>query len=113
MSAIFAAERLARDTALRDHVRAGRVARTGPVALVETHGLGTGVPPGARGHRLGLAMPVEHTLDPLERDLLASMDQSVATADFLAAAAGSAVPEASVLDALVSLVRKGLVRPMP
>ena len=113
VSAIFAAERLARDPALRERLRAGKVARTGPAALVDSRGLGTNVPINSRAHRLGQAMPVEHVLDSVERDLLAAMDQSVSTSDFLAAASRSEVPDSAVLDALVSLVRKGFVRLMP
>jgi hypothetical protein len=113
VSAIFAAERLARDPAIRERLRSGRVARTGPAALLDSRALGSAVPPSTRAHRLGLAMPVEHALDVVERDLLAAMDQSVATSDFLAAAAKSGVPHSVVLDALVSLVRKGFARLMP
>jgi SAM-dependent methyltransferase len=113
VAGIFAAERLSRDATLRVRLRAVRVARTGPVALVESRGLGTGVAPHVQAHRLGTAMAVEHALDPLEQEMLVLMDESVATAEFLAAGAQGAVPESAVLDALVSLVRKGLVRLMP
>jgi SAM-dependent methyltransferase len=113
VSALFSAERLARDPALRERLEAGRVARTGPVALLDSRALGTQVPRSARANRLGQAMRVEHALDPLERDLLAAMEQPIATADFLAAAAQSDVAAAAVVDALVSLVRKGLARLAP
>jgi methylase of polypeptide subunit release factors len=113
VEAIFAAEHLSREPGLRDRLTLGSVARTGPVALVETQALGTRVPAALRACMVGLAMPLEHGLDPVERDILTSMAHPVTTSDLLAVAARASVSEDIVLDAMVSLVRKGIIRPRP
>ena len=110
--AILAAERLARDPALRERLRSGRVARTGPVALMDVTALGAEVPPATQARLAGLAMPLEHALDGLERDLLRCLDQPLATEELLAIAARGALPAEAVLNALVTLVRKGLILPV-
>jgi hypothetical protein len=110
--AILAAETLARDPALRERLLNGRVARSGPVALMDVTALGAQVPPATQARLAGLAMPLEHALDALERDLLRCLDQPVATAELLAIAAKGALPAEAVLDALVALVRKGFIHPM-
>jgi methylase of polypeptide subunit release factors len=112
VEAAFQAERLARDPALRQRLKAGRVARAGPVALLEASALGSAAPPTAQARLAGQAMPVEHPLEPVERDLLGCLEQPVATALFLATAARAGLAEDAVLAALVSLVRKGLVLPL-
>ncbi len=112
VAAVFRAERLARDPALGERLRAGRVARTGPVALLDACSLGDPAPPTAQARLAGQAMPVDHALDPMERDLLGCLDQPAATAGLLAAAAKAGVAEGAVLAALASLVRKGLVQPV-
>jgi methylase of polypeptide subunit release factors len=111
VQALFEAERLARDPGLRERLAQGRVARTGPVALLEALALGAPTPPISKARLAGLAMPVESTLEPLERDLLGCLDQPAETLVLLAAAAKGGLSGAAVLEALVSLVRKGLVRP--
>ncbi|MDR3673230.1 MAG: methyltransferase [Holophaga sp.] len=111
VEAVFQAERLAREPGLDLRLKAGRVARTGPVALLEVSALGSTAPSTAQARLAGQAMPVEHPLEPLERDLLGCLEQPLATADLLAAAAKAGLDEPAVLAALVSLVRKGLIRP--
>ena len=112
LEAAFAAESLARDPGLKDRLRQGRIVRCVPVALMEAQALGAQGPPQIQA-LAGTALPVEHDLQPMERDLLGCMDQPVATADLLAAAAKAAIPEEAVLDTLVGLVRKGLASPRP
>ncbi|HEY3380653.1 MAG TPA: methyltransferase [Vicinamibacterales bacterium] len=107
---VWLAERLSRSSELRTGLRTGRVERTGPIALLEARALGVQTPPTVQARLAGQAMPVEHALDLVERDLLTCLDQPVATADLVAAADRAALSEATVLDALVSLVRKGLIR---
>jgi len=113
IAACFQAERLARDPALPDRLRAGRVARTGPVALLEGRALGAPGPATAQARLAGQAMPMEQALDPMERDLLVCLDQPAATRDLLTAADRAGLPHAAVLEALKSLVRKGLIHPLP
>jgi len=113
VQAIFDAERLARDPALKDRLRAGRVARTGPVALLEASALGSPVHPTIQARLVGRAMTVEQPLQPMERDLLACMEQPVTTADLLAVAARSNLPGEAILESLLALVRKGFVVPLP
>ena len=113
VAACFQAERLARDPALPERLRAGRVARTGPVALLEGRALGAQAPATATARLAGQAMPMEHTLAPMERDLLCCLDQPAATRDLLTAADRAGLPQEAVLEALTGLVRKGLVRPLP
>jgi len=113
LEAAFAAERLARDPAFAARLRAGRIVRTGPVALLEARALGSSVPPTAQARLAGLAMPAEYALEPLERDLLVCLDQPVPVADLLAAGAQGAIPAPAVLQALTALVRMGLAKVDP
>ncbi|HEY4012979.1 MAG TPA: methyltransferase [Polyangiaceae bacterium] len=108
--AIFAAESLSRDPALKDRLKAGRVARTTPIALTETRGLGVHLPAVMQARALGPAIAVEHGLDPIERDILSCMEDAIATTELLSAAAKASVPEAAVIEGLVALVRKGLIQ---
>jgi hypothetical protein len=108
--AMFAAERLSRDESLRDRLRSARILRTGAVALTETQGLGAAVPPRVQARRLSVAMPVTHTLDLVERDILTSLADPRPASELLGVAARAGVAEDIVLRAMVSLVRKGLIR---
>jgi len=110
LEAMFAAERLARDHTLRGRLREGIVVRTGPVAVFESRALGTEVPPSIQARLFGQALSVEHPLDPLELDVLTHLERPLATAAILDVAAKVALPEDMVLNALVSLVGKGLAR---
>lgn len=110
IEAIFAAERLARDGALRARLRDGRVVRTGPVAIFESRALGTEVPPSIRARLFGQALSVEHALSPLELDVLTHLEQPLPTEAILGVAAQVNLAEDTVLNALVALVGKGLAR---
>jgi SAM-dependent methyltransferase len=114
LEAAFQAERLAREPGLRERLARGRVVRCVPVALMEAQALGAKAPPRIQA-LAGAALPVEHDLEPLERDLLEclGMDQPVAVAGLLAVAAKASLPAEAVLDTLVGLVRKGLASPRP
>lgn len=111
VEALFAAQRLVRDPSFRARLKGGRIALAGPVALLEARALGARIPPTTQARLAAQAMPVEHLLAPLEKELLERMDPEAAVGDLLAAAASAGVPEAAALDALVALVRKGLARP--
>lgn len=110
LEAIFAAERLARDLTLRARLRGGSVVRTGPVAIFESRALGTDVPPSIRARLFGQSLSVEHALDPLELDVLTHLERPMATEAILGVAAKVNLAEDVVLNALVSLVAKGLAR---
>ncbi|HEX4510373.1 MAG TPA: methyltransferase, partial [Burkholderiaceae bacterium] len=56
LEAVFAAERLARDPALRARLRGGRVVRTGPVGIFESRALGTDVPRSIQARLFGQAL---------------------------------------------------------
>ena len=110
LEGLFAAERLARNPALRDRLQFGTVGRVGPVALSEHQVVGAPVPPVLQAHLLGQAMTIDHSLDRLQLDLLKGLDRPLATQDLLGAAAEASVPGEAVLDALVSLLRKGFLQ---
>ena len=110
VESIFAAERLARDRALRARLRAGSVVRTGPVAIFESRALGTDAPPSIRARLFGQGLSVEHALSPLELDVLTHLERPLPAETILGVAAKVALAEDAVLDALVALVAKGLVR---
>jgi methylase of polypeptide subunit release factors len=112
IEAAFAMERLARDPALEERLLQGRFQRTGPVLLLQASALGAPTPVSCRARQAGLAMAIEYPLEPLEQALLAGLDEPVVTAEVLLAAAKAGVAAAAILAALVSLVRKGLVRPV-
>jgi methylase of polypeptide subunit release factors len=113
VEAIFAAERLSGDAALKDRLRTNAVVRVGPVAIFESRVLGAAVATAIQARLFGQAMSVEHSLAPMEVNLLANMDHPVATTTVLALATKARLPEEAVLDSLVSLVRKGFIRPVP
>ena len=54
---------------------ASRVHRSSPVALTESQVLGSQIPTSARATLLGRALTVEHTLNPVERQILLSLDK--------------------------------------
>jgi hypothetical protein len=113
MEAIFGFERLARDPALPERMKSGKVARTGPIALLQAIPLGAQVPPTAQARLVGRTIPLDYQLDAMEQDLLCCMEHPVATMDLLAASTKAGMQENLVMDALVSLVRKGLIAPQP
>lgn len=112
LASLFQAERLARDPGLEARLRLGSVARSGPVALREARALGAPQTLASiQARRLGQAMPIEYFLDPLERDLLGCLDTPMPTADLLALGTQAGLAEAQVLEALIALLRKGLLHP--
>jgi SAM-dependent methyltransferase len=113
IEAIFAAERLARDSTLRDRLRTGTVTRTTPIALTEMRTIGARTPSVVNARLLGPAIAMEHVLDPIEREILTCMEGPIVTSELLSAAAKASVSEDTVLHAMVALVRKGIIRPEP
>jgi hypothetical protein len=109
---LLEAEALARDPGLPERLRAGALVRTAPVALLEAKALGSATPPVVQARLAGRAMPVEHTLNPLELDLLSCLDRPAPVARLLEAAAKAGLGADAVLDTLISLVRKGFALPV-
>lgn len=110
---LLSAERLVRAPGLRERLAAGKVLRTGPVALTARRVLGAHVLPVLEARRLGQAMAVDQLLNPLEHDLLGALDHPVPLAELLTVAARTATTDEAVMAALVSLIRKGLVQLWP
>jgi hypothetical protein len=110
IAAAFAAERLARDPDLRRKLEQGRLVRTGPVILHDGQVLGSDLPPTCQAILSGQGIPVEYALDPLERDLLHTLEQPLAVPTLLQAASQIEVSEATLYAALVGLLRKRLIR---
>jgi methylase of polypeptide subunit release factors len=110
VEAIFEAERLSQEPNLKDKLKTARVARTGTAALLEARALGAQAPSTIRARLTGLAMPVEHLLNPLEEDLLCALENPAATLVLMMAAAKANIPEEAVMASLISLIRKGLVK---
>jgi SAM-dependent methyltransferase len=110
--ALLEAEALARDPALPERLRAGALMRTAPVALLEAKALGSAAPTVVQARLAGKAMPVEHTLTPLELDLLTCLDRPAPVERLLEAGAKAGLAADTVLATLISLVRKGLALPV-
>jgi hypothetical protein len=86
--------------------------RTAPVALLEAKALGSAAPTVVQARLAGKAMPVEHTLTPLELDLLTCLDRPAPVERLLEAGAKAGLAADTVLATLISLVRKGLALPV-
>jgi len=78
--------------------------------LTESRVLGSEqIPATARATLLGQALTVEHPLDPVERDILQSLDKPVAISNLLDVGDKVGIDRKAVLAALDSLQRRGLV----
>jgi len=109
VEAVFSLERMTRRNRIGE-ADGRRVSRSGPIALTESRVLGPQqIPASARATLLGQALTVEHTLDPVERDILQSLDKHVAISDLLAVGDKVGIDRKAVLAALDSLQRRGLV----
>ena len=109
VEAVFSLERIARRP--RDGAPdRRRISRSGPIALTESRVLGgQQIPATARATLLGQALTVEYPLDPVERDILQSLEKPVAVSDLLAVADQCNMDKNAVLAAIDSLQRHGLV----
>jgi methylase of polypeptide subunit release factors len=109
IEATFLAERLARNPELGRFLEGRWLRRAGPIARFDASVLGGAIPPKAKATRLGQALSIEHELDPVERETLAGMEGCVAMAELRRRCGEFRAPEESVLEAVRSLLRKGLV----
>ncbi|HEV8041397.1 MAG TPA: methyltransferase [Bryobacteraceae bacterium] len=109
VEAVFSLERATRRNR-SGAVDRRHVSRSGPIALTESRVLGSEkIPATARATLLGQALTVEYPLDPVERDILQSLDKPVAISDLLAVGDKVGIDREAVLAALDSLQRRGLV----
>jgi hypothetical protein len=109
IEAAFRAERLARKPDLPEFLQQNWVQRTGPIALLDAQALGSTLPVNAKATLLGQALPVEHQLDPLEREILRRMESRTAVAELIKTFQKFNVSEEQTLAALVSLLKRRLV----
>jgi hypothetical protein len=80
--------------------------------LQEGRILGSDLPPTCQGILSGQALPVEYPLDPIERDLLATMDCPVDVPTLLKIARQINISEPTLYGSLVTLLRKRLIKPV-
>ena len=112
IEAAFQAERLSRRPDLHDTLKRSSLRRTGPIALLDAQllggELGLKIKTNAKATLLGQALPVEHQLDPVERELLnfLNLDTPVPVSDLLDQARQLNVSEDSILAAITSLLRR-------
>ncbi len=109
VEAVFSRERLARQRNRETPPGHSWVRRAGPVALLESRVLGTGIRAPARATLLGQALAIEHQLDPIECDILQGLERPITLAKLLEVARGHNLDESTVLAAAYSLERRGLV----
>jgi len=109
IEAAFAAERLTRDPGLRTRLAGAHLARTGPIILKEGRVLGGDLPPTCAATLSGQAIAVEFPLDPIERDLLDTLDNPTDVPTLMKLAHRIGVSREVVQDSLVSLLRKRLL----
>jgi len=106
----FRAEQLARHPNLRSHLEGKRLRRSDPIARFDSSVLGGGgIPTKTRASRLGQALTIEYDLGTFERQILDGLNGAVEVSELLQLCRESDVEEASALDAIRSLLRRGLV----
>jgi SAM-dependent methyltransferase len=109
IEATFVAERLARNPALRQCLERSWLRRADPIARLDASVLGGGaIPPKAKATRLGQALSIEYELEPVERQILDRMEGPVAALELLRLCHKFDAPEASILEAIRSLLRRRL-----
>ena len=83
-----------------------RVHRSGPIAITESRVLDSQIPGAARATLLGRALTVEHSLNPVEREILVRLEKPAAASDL---PAKLNLDKTTVLEAVNSLQRRGLL----
>ncbi len=108
IEATFLAERLARNPELSQYLEGRSLRRAGPIARFDATVLGDAIPPKARATRLGQALSIEHELEPTERQVLDRMEGRVKASELFQLCRELDAPEASILEAIRSLLRRRL-----
>ena len=109
VEAAFSWERMTRNRNRGGSLDRRWVRRAGPVAVLESQVLGTQIRAAARATLLGRALSVEHQLDPVERDILHHLTRPAAVSELLEIARRCNMDENTILPAVDSLERRGLV----
>ena len=109
IEAMLAAERRAHKPGLREILEHGRLRRAGPVALLDAQVLGREIRANTKATLLGQALPVEHHLDVLEREVLLRMEKPVRVAELVTIFHEFNVSKESSMTAIASLLRRRLI----
>jgi hypothetical protein len=110
IDAAFCAERLTRRLDWQHVLKRSCLTRTGPVALLDAHVLGSDTPARAKASLLGQALKIDHQLDRVERKMLAQIKGRIPVPELIKTLCDLDVDERSVIEAARSLLRRGLVR---
>jgi hypothetical protein len=110
IEAAFAAERMTSEPGLRGRLEQGRLVRSGPVILNEARVIGSELPPTCLATLSGQALPVEYHLDPIEKDLLVTLNSAVEFLTLLKIAQQIDISETTLCQVLISLLRKRLIK---
>jgi hypothetical protein len=113
VEAAFFAERQAHTPDLNDVIAQSRLCRAGPVALQDARMLGGGVAIRSQATLLGRAIGMDHSLDPVEREILVRLEEPIAGSDLAGIALELGHDERAVFSAVASLLRRELVRMTP
>ncbi len=110
IDAAFLAERLTRHPEFEAGLKATSLRRAGPIALLEARVLGSDLRAKAKATLLGQALTIEHLLDPLERDMLERISESIPVPELIRIFRSLDVEEPAVIAAARSLLRRQLIR---
>jgi hypothetical protein len=109
ISAAFAAERLVCRSDFPVLLARSRLRRAAPIALLEASVLGDKIHNRTQAEVLGKALPMLHSLDPAERDLLVLLQQPLSYSELVEKSNGSKLDEPAIVKALIALIRHGLI----
>jgi SAM-dependent methyltransferase len=108
IEADFLAERMIRRPDFAQNLEQFRLGLAGPVALLDARVLGSDLPAHAKATRLGQALTIEHPLDPVEREILLSIERPIDASELLTVLGKLGIGRESVVTAVTSLLRKRL-----
>jgi hypothetical protein len=109
VEAVFALERAARAGKTRGDADRLWICRTGPVALLDSHIMGTSLHASPRATLLGGAFSIEHQLEPIERFILGCLSEAEPASKLLQILPQANASEEAFWPAVASLERRGLV----
>ena len=109
IEAAFRRERLLRNAGFRDQLQQGWLRRAGPIGLLEARVLGGDIPASTQARLMGKALPISHTLGPVERDLLALVAKPIPFQELVANARAQGFDQEAVFAASTSLLEWGLL----
>jgi hypothetical protein len=109
IEAAFLAERLSRQPDLCEILNRSWLRRAGPIALFDARALGSNLPPSAKATLLGQALTIEHSLEPLEREILLRSERRIAIPELIQTFRAMDCDEKSIHGAITVLLRRRLV----